>query len=143
MSLRITDELIYDILRSKGSSTATQIYREIMRRDPTLSIDRVRSSARVRINSCLKYRTILETEVNGYKVYHFPEQKPILEVQMQNKSEIIRYLESLPVGTAITYRELAHFSMCRQSVRIALDKTGFIVKYRHCRHAVFVKGAVQ
>ena len=141
MSLRITDELIYDVLRYLGPSTSTQIYREIIRRDSTLALDRVRKSARDRIRSCLKYRTILETQVENFVVYHLPEQEPSVNVQLQNKNDLILYLESLPLGAKVTYRELAHFSMCRQTVRIALDKTGFTVKYRHCRHAVFVKGA--
>lgn len=144
MTLRITDDLIKDILSSLGPSTASQIYREIINRDSTLPIEKVRQRAGSHIRSMLKYRIIAVTNIYGMDVFHFPEVVPELsesDVMPNNtRNNIVRYLESLPPGTEICYKDLTDkFHVHRDTVYMAVKKSGLKIKYARNRRVTFVK----
>ena len=147
MSLRITDELIFDVLRTIGPATASQIYREIIRRDSTLPIDAVRQRAGAHIRSCLKFKLLEVTTMYGMEVFHFPGTTPILteyDVAPNTlNNAIAQYLDSLPVGTELTYKDVCgKFHVHRDTVRFAMQKAGYTTKYACNRRVRFVKESV-
>lgn len=144
MTLRISDELIEDVLKELGPSTASQIYREIIGRDPTLPIEKVRQRAGAHIRSMLKYRIISVTNIYGMDVFHFPDTVPELSEKdvLPNtpRNSIVRYLESLPPGTEVCYKELTdRFHVHRDTVIMAVKKSGFTIKYAPNRRVTFLK----
>lgn len=144
MTLRITDDLIKDVMNVLGPSTASQIYREIINRDSTLPIEKVRQRAGAHIRSMLKYHIIAMTNIYDMDVFHFPGVVPELsesEVMPNNvHNNIVRYLESLPPGTEVCYKELTDkFHVHRDTVYLAVKKSGLKIKYAPNRRVTFVK----
>lgn len=144
MTLRITDDVIKDVLNTLGPSTASQIYREIINRDSTLPIEKVRQRAGAHIRSMLKYRIIAVTNVYGMDVFHFPDEVPDLSkydvIPNTASNNIVRYLENLPPGTEICYKDLTDkFHVHRDTVYMAVKKSGLKIKYARNRRVTFVK----
>lgn len=144
MSLRITDEVIFDVIRSIGPSTASQIYREIGRRDSTLPLDAIRQRAGSHIRSLLKYQMLEVTNLYGIDVFHFPGTVPVLtEYDVAPNmlcNNIARYLDSLPAGTELTYKDICgKFHVHRDTALLAVKKAGFTVRYARNRKVSFVK----